>query len=103
MSELKTCIKEGCRPVEQTRGQMGHGDYMDVIVAHQHVLPNPSQSAIDMHSSHDLHLLVEEAEGTDIRICCMKCGKVTGWQMRDAPGMPGVGIEFTRTKWNNGV
>lgn len=99
--QLKTCTKEGCRPVEQTRGQMGHGDYMDVIVAHRYVVPNPA-SSVDMVSSHDLHLIVDadKDSASDFRICCMTCGKATGWQRRDAPGMPGVGIEFTRKTWN---
>lgn len=100
---LKTCGKEGCRPVEQKRGRMGRGDYVDVIKAHEHVVPNPSVSAVDMNSSHDLHLLVEQSDDgkDDTRICCMTCGKVTPWQRQDAPGMPGVGIIFTQNLWNS--
>jgi len=102
--QLKKCAKKDCKPVEQTRGNMGHGDYVDVIKSHQHVTRGPS-SDVDMDSSHDLHLLVDKEEDnkSDCRICCMTCGKVTGWQRRDAPGMPGVGIEFTRKKWNEGI
>jgi hypothetical protein len=102
MSELKTCGKEGCRPVMQVRGEMGHGDYVDVIKAHEHVMPNPALSRVDMHSSYDLHEIIEMEEDSksDIRICCYKCGKVTGWQRRDAPGMPEVGIFFTQKTWN---
>jgi hypothetical protein len=98
---LKQCGKNGCRPVEQTRGQMGHGDYADVIASHRHVVPNPAQSFVDMESSHDLHTLVEmdESAKNDFRVCCMKCGKTTPWQMPDAPGMPGVGIDYTRKRW----
>lgn len=100
---LKTCGKEDCRPVQQTRGRMGPGDYVDVIKAHEHAVPNPAVSAVDMNSSRDLHLLVEQSDDgkDDIRICCMTCGKVTPWQHQDAPGMPGVGIIFTRNLWNS--
>lgn len=101
--QLNTCGAEGCNPVEQTRGRMGPGDYADVIKSHRHVTPNPSNSLVDMVSSHDLHLIVERDESSqdDVRICCMTCGRVTGWQRRDAPGMPGVGVDFTRQQWNN--
>lgn len=103
--QLKKCAKKDCKPVEQTRGDMGRGDYADVIKSHRHVTPSPSQSSVDMKSSHDLHLLVEMEEDnkSDYRICCLTCGKATGWQRRDAPGMPGVGVEFTQKKWNEGI
>jgi hypothetical protein len=99
--QLKKCTNKACKPVEQTRGSMSHGDYVDVIKAHEHVTPGPS-SAVNMKSSHDLHLIIdnEEDNKTDRRVCCLTCGKATGWQRRDAPGMPGVGIEFTHKTWN---
>lgn len=102
---LKTCGKTSCNPVQQTRGEMGHGDYVDVIISHEHVRPNPAESKVDMYSSYDLHAIVEmdEDNKSDIRVCCKTCGKVTGWQRRDAPGMPGVGIEFSRSTWNGTI
>jgi hypothetical protein len=99
--QLKTCGKKGCRPVEQVRGQMGPGDYADVIASHRHVRPS-ADSAVNMESAQDMHLLVEMNDEIkdDVRICCLTCGKATGWQRPDAPGMPGVGIEFSRNHWN---
>ena len=100
--ELKAVCCKDSKPVLQTRGKMGHGDYMDVIKSHEHVRPNESESRVNMDTAWDLHLLaeMEEDNKTDIRVCCMSCGKVTGWQRRDAPGMPEVGIYHTIKTWN---
>lgn len=81
--ELKTCGKDGCNPVEQVRGAMGPGDYFG--------------------QSEDYHTQVEMHDGIrdDFRICCMKCGKATGWNQKDLPNMPGAGADYVRKVWND--
>jgi hypothetical protein len=102
---LKTCGKEACNPVEQVRGKMGPGDYADVIIAHRYVPPWDTTTKINAETAQDLHLHVEvdESGKDDFRICCLTCGKATGWNKSDAPGMPGVGRDFTRKRWNEGM
>jgi hypothetical protein len=78
---LSAC-KCGGMPVEQVRDKMGPGDYFG----------HPE----------DYHTKVEmfDAIRNDVRISCPKCGKHTGWNKADAPGMPGAGLDFLHKKWN---
>lgn len=101
---LYKCVNDNCNPVEQIRGEMGPGDYVDVAMAHEFVGPGAG-SAVHRDSATNLHELVEMEEDnkTDTRICCLTCGKATGWNRRDAPGMPGAGADYTRKLWNEGV
>jgi hypothetical protein len=101
---LRKCDKSGCTPVEQIRGKMGRGDYADVIKSHEFVGPSAS-SAVDRISAENLHEIVEMNDEIkdDFRICCLTCGKATGWNRQDAPGMPGAGADYTRKKWNEGT
>ena len=100
---LKKCDKPDCNPVEQTRGDLGPGDYADVVKAHRWVGPS-ADSAVNGLTAENLHELceMEEANKPDFRICCMTCGKATGWNRRDAPNMPEAGADYTRKLWNNG-
>lgn len=106
---LKTCSTDGCCPVEQTRGQIGAGDYHDVIAANRIQrfggVEQPEKygtpaSPDDGASDDQLHVEMNDDIKDDFRICCSKCGKATPWQKSDAPGMPGAGQDFTRKVWN---
>ena len=102
---LNKCEREDCNPVEQIRGEMGPGDYADVMKTHAFVPPWDSSTSVTSSSASKLHQLVEMNDSlrNDFRICCMTCGRVTGWNKRDAPGMPGAGADYTRKLWNDGI
>jgi hypothetical protein len=87
------CLHEG---VEQVRGEMGHGDYFDVVV---NSLDEPRNARLSDDYYRDVEL--HDANRTDQRIVCRKCFLSTGWMRVDAPGMPpGVGIPALRVKWD---
>jgi hypothetical protein len=86
----------GCKhePVEQVRGKMGEDDYFDVLEndwqeAFLHRVPKPYHEHVELGPHND----------TDFRIICKKCHLTTGWNKADGPGMPGMGIEWSRKKW----
>lgn len=107
---LKTCSNPDCRPLEQTRGAMGPGDYHDVIAAnrieraggvpepHKYGIPVKGNNCGDHNPAH----CVESDDSTkdDFRISCKACGNTTPWGYNDFPGMPGAGADYTRKKWN---
>lgn len=98
---LKTCGNSECNPVEQTRGDMGEGDYVDVIKAHEFVGPGPG-SNVHRDTAVRLHEMAEMHDGirNDFRICCLTCGKATGWNQRDLPNMPEAGADYVRKQWD---
>lgn len=109
---LKTCENAQCAPIEQTRGDMGPGDYHDVI-ANNHMraqmiggvqdpqLYGVPQGSPEAETANPGHVVEMSEDGkTDFRICCKTCGKATPWNKADAPGMPGVGKIFTRNLWD---
>lgn len=81
--------------VEQVRGEMGEGDYFDAVT---NSLDEPKLARLPQ----DYHNYVEldDSNRTDFRIVCRKCFLSTGWMKADAPGMPGVGKDFARKKWD---
>lgn len=93
MADLNSCKECGSRAVEQVRGKMGPGDYKEIFKPNHkgHMVPYP-----------DHHLEVEMHDGIreDVRVSCSKCDNATGWTQPDVPGMPGVGLTFTRDLWN---
>lgn len=109
---LKTCGTAKCCPVEQVRSEMAPGDYHDVIAANppgaerwggvpdsaKYGIPQGSPEAEAANQAHVVE--ADPANASDVRICCRTCGKATGWNKADAPGMPGVGLMFTRNLWN---
>lgn len=111
---LKTCGKQHCQPLEQVRGNMGPGDYHDVIAANRVLMqggvPEPEKYGYpvypgqeipaDRHSKHCVEM--DESTKDDFRICCATCGKATRWGASDIPGMPGAGADWTRKFWNDG-
>lgn len=118
--DLKTCGKPGCAPVEQTRGQMGNGDYAlyvgswrmtgdvpaDLLKSLHALQLGPTGNAEADAAGHErYHEFVElnDDNRNDIRIFCKACGKASGWNKRDVPGMPGVGSDFIRKRWNDSV
>lgn len=110
---MKTCGKTNCEPVEQIRGEMGPGDYHDIIAAHSKARsgammepekygavagPEWKDGQDDGH-----HVEIDDSNRNDYRIVCKTCGKATPWNKQDAPNMPGVGKLFTQKLWDNGV
>ena len=81
---VNNCGKCGSPAVEQTRSEMGPGDYR-----HQDE---------DYHEKVELH----DDNKNDMRIACTnaKCDNVTGWNKSDAPNAPGAIADFTRKQWN---
>lgn len=110
---MKTCGKPNCNPVEQIRGKVGAGDYHDVIAANGGRLggvaepakygkpADPSKWVDGQDDGH--HVEVDDSNRDDYRIVCTICGRATGWNKQDAPGMPGVGKDFTQKKWDEGI
>ena len=103
-----------CEPVEQIRGQMGPGDYYDVIVNNRIPVPGavlePEKYGFPLYGNEVPEGIlpehcVEMHDGNkdDFRICCKTCGKATPWGAMDIPGMPGAGADWTRKKWNEAV
>lgn len=81
--------------VVQVRGQMGEGDYFDVL-KNDEMESFLSRVPRDYHS----HVHLDDENRTDLRIICRKCHLTTGWNKADAPGMPGVGLDFAKRKWD---
>lgn len=92
------CPDKDCAPVEQIRGEMGAGDYFDV-------LENDKMEAFVNRLPPDYHEHVEidETNSGDIRIICRKCHRTTGWNKADAPGMPGAGRDYQDRIWKRMV
>ena len=83
-------------PVQQVRGEMGKGDYFDVIEADkQEAFVSRLKDPQNYHTQVELH----DDNRSDIRIICRKCHRTTGWNKADAPGMPGVGVDFVKRRW----
>lgn len=93
MAELNSCSQCKSPAVEQVRGKMGPGDYKEVQ------MPDKKGHMVD---DLDFYKKVAMHDGIrdDIRISCTKCDNATGWAHPDAPGMPGVGLDFSRKLWN---
>lgn len=93
MADLNSCKECGSRAVEQVRGKMGPGDYKEIQItnAKGHYVNDPD---------HYKKAHLDDHIRDDIRISCSKCDNATGWNKPDAPGMPGVGTEFSRNLWN---
>lgn len=111
---LKTCGKQSCQPTEQIRGAMGPGDYFDVIVNNRipvpGAIPEPEKYGVPIRTAQDVgdhdpaHCVeMDDANRDDFRICCKTCGRATPWNKSDAPGMPGVGQDWSRKLWNERV
>jgi hypothetical protein len=96
---LKRCRDPLCRPVEQIRGEMGPGDYKDVEVSNGPNFNAPPHKTIE----HYKHVEISEFNRNDFRICCLHCGKVTGWAMKDFPNMPDAGADYVRKQWAKSV
>lgn len=88
---LSKCGKEGCNPVEQTRGQMKPEDHhmqFNRFLAAEKFAQAVEEHGIFLETKNfrrDAHE-VEDAgsqNDSDFRISCSKCGKATGWDRRD--------------------
>lgn len=112
---LKKCSKAGCKPIEQTRGEIGPGEYYDVIAFNrggaQGSVLDPEGYGIRINEGEEVpegvrieHCVeISPTNVTDFRIVCRKCGKATPWGVRDIPGMEGAGADWTRNKWNKSI
>jgi len=89
--DILSCIVCGSEAVLQTRHEMKPSDHM------QQKFDGALGRWVDDHTyEHELH----EGNRDDIRVACTKCQNATGWNKRDQPGMPGVGINFMKNHWN---
>lgn len=85
---LKKCSKEGCNPVEQTRGNMKPEDHHQQFKRHDAAVAFMEEHGVSMpvqkfHAdAHDVEDMGSE-HASDIRISCSKCGKATGWDRKD--------------------
>lgn len=43
---------------------------------------------------------LDEYNQDDYRITCDSCDNATPWNKKDAPGMPGVGVGYTKELWD---
>lgn len=112
---LNTCAKDGCCPVEQTRGEMGPGDYFDVIANNKPGfpggVPEPEKyghplrygEAIPEGVRAEHCVEADDSMNENFRVCCKTCGKATPWGTQDIPGMPGAGADWMRKHWNETV
>jgi hypothetical protein len=60
--------------------------------AHEHIRGKHLDEKV-----HEVH----DDNRNDFRVACSKCDNATGWNKPDAPGMPGVGADFSRKLWND--
>jgi len=120
--ELSKCGKEGCNPVEQTRGAMKPEDH--------HMQHARHAAAKELRDTHGIGLPVEDfrkdahevevpaaEHASDFRISCSKCGKATGWDRRDTEEFKNHGpgdnrrhcvtrdgnMDAVRARWNEMV
>jgi hypothetical protein len=99
---LKKCKADGCKPMLQIRGDMGEGDYADVSAAHRGQIFD-ALAGVPEHDTKDHYKYVEvdDANRDDFRICCLKCGKATGWR-KESTDAPGAIKDFIVKQWNEG-
>lgn len=90
MSELNNCRICGHEAVLQTRHEMKPEHHK------QQKQDASGRWVDDTEYEHELH----EGNRDDIRVACSHCPNATGWNKRDQPGMPGVGIGFMKNHWN---
>lgn len=113
---LNICSKADCCPLEQVRGELGAGDYHDVIVNNA----RGSSGSVPEPEKYGIPVWVDKGETTegkvqehcvemndamkdDFRICCKTCGRATRWGTKDIPGMPGAGADWMRKHWNEHI
>lgn len=90
---LNPCGQCKAPALEQVRGAMGRGDYKEIQMVNGkgHYVDDPD---------HYKRVRMDDDVRDDIRVSCTKCDNATGWNKRDVPGMPGVGLTFSRDLWN---
>jgi hypothetical protein len=89
MSDHAKCKNAACHPVLQIRGEMGAGDYFGVMKA----------DGLTPDTDHHKTVELTDANRNDCRIACKTCALATPWAIKDAPGMPNVGVAFSQTQW----
>ncbi len=119
--------QNGCQPVEQVRGEMGPGDYYDIIAYNRvpvpGAVPEPEKYGFQIWDQSSKPWGIEgfadervyqvpdgirpehcvemnENNKNDFRICCKTCGKATPWGAKDFPGMPDAGADWIRKRWS---
>lgn len=85
---LNECGKKDCKPVLQTRGKMGEGDYKDIELNHEAGRgPKGAETGKDAYKFVELFDETIKVQGKDVRltnkedlrVCCMTCGLATPW------------------------
>jgi hypothetical protein len=79
---------------------MGPGDYKDVEVGTGQFWDGGAGRHLSV--DHYKYVEINDRNRNDFRICCLTCGKHTGWSIRDFPNMPGAGADWVRKTWNHG-
>ena len=88
MSDLSTCKRDGCDPIQQSRGQMKpedhHMQFLRYVAGKKFsedhgVLLALNEWKEDVYGVEDLG----PENANDVRVSCAKCGKATGWMRRD--------------------
>ena len=119
---LNRCAREGCNPVEQSRGQMKpedhHRQFARQVAAEQFVQDHGVGLPIEEFRQDAFEVEDQGPEhNSDIRISCSKCGKATGWDRRDREEFKRHGdgdyrrhvvvrdgnVETLRERWNDMV
>lgn len=73
-AHLEKCGRTDCDPVVQVRGEMGHGDYVDVLSDKDVGDPDAYHERVELH---------DENKG-DFRVMCRVCGLAAPWNKRSA-------------------
>ncbi len=95
--QLNDCTQCGSPAVEQTRGEMGPGDYKEI--------QKPNHKGHFVHDPDyykDVHL--DDYNRNDVRISCTTCDNATGWIQPDGNvngvPVPGIGRDLSARNWN---
>lgn len=87
MSDLNKCKRDGCNPVQQSRGQMKPEDHHAQFMRWRVISDLVKEHGVLMDVGKfyaDAHEVENDAENAqDMRVSCSKCGKATGWMRRD--------------------
>ena len=85
---LNKCGRDGCNPVEQTRGAMKPEDHhmQHARYAAAAKFVEDHGVAVSLKVFHEDAFNIEDLgpdSAADVRISCSTCGKATGWDRRD--------------------
>ena len=121
MSDLEKCGRDGCNPVQQSRGQMRPEDY-HMLFARYHAVTEMFDKYgiyLDVRKFYEDVFNIENDPNSadDVRVSCSKCGKATPWMRRDIEEyrrhgdgdyrryttMRDGNLELVHQRWNEGI